>query len=97
MDDDLHRKPRCFSDEDWAAWNVARTAQHGRPNTIDWACIDCTPLFKRQMMSARRCDWPCVEFFKMEDGTIEGRRTSIEGHRGYTEGRKVITLKVQST
>lgn len=52
------------------------------------------------MMAVGKCDWPCVEFFLMpiiDNGrvignSIEGRRTSIDVHRGYAEGRKIIRI-----
>lgn len=47
------------------------------------------------MMAKGLCDWTCVEFFMMDDGTMEGRRTSVPGSRGYPEGRRIITLFAQ--
>jgi hypothetical protein len=86
----LQAKPRCFTDEQWADWLSG--FRGFRPNLIDFACQDCSPEFKIKAMAAGKCDWPCVEFFMMDDGTMEGRRTSVPGSRGYPEGRRIITL-----
>lgn len=86
----LQAKPRCFTSEEWDEW---LTSFKGfRPNLLDFACVDCSPEYKIRMMAKGLCDWPCVEFFMMNDGTMEGRRTSVSGSRGYPEGTHVITL-----
>jgi len=73
-------RPACFTAAQWQEWyeHCAHLV-----NPIDFACVDCTPQFKERMMRAGKCDWPCVEFFKVgEDENIEGRRMSIEEGRG---------------
>lgn len=86
-------KPECFTDAQWAKWKANLPSINYQPNRIDWACQDCYPAFKDEMVQAGRCSWPCVEFMMMPDGTMEGRRTSISEYRGYNEGRKIIRLQ----
>lgn len=83
-EEQLKGKPSCFNPDQWARWSEKPRLD---PNVIDWACQDCKPDFKQEMMAQGRCDWPCVKFVLMDDGTMEGRRTSITDYRGYPEGR----------
>lgn len=68
---------RCFTITQWVQWHAAKI----RPNAIDYACVDCSPEFKARMEAKGKCDYPCVKFFMMTDGTMEGRRMSIPGPR----------------
>lgn len=91
MSDDprTQAKLRCFTEAQWEEWSSKQVI---RPNTTDWACLDCDPAFKERMMACGRCDWPCVEFFLMPDGTMEGRRMSLV--QGTQLGTKIILLAV---
>ena len=91
----LRAKPKCFTDKEWAAWLAATTM---KPGDLDYACTDCTPKFKRQMMSARRCSWTCVEFFQYGEEGIEGRRMSVAGGLRpprVVDGVTIIPIKVK--
>jgi hypothetical protein len=82
----LQAKPDCFTDEQWATWSQAADAAH--PHLHDWACTDCTVEFKAEMELQDRCAWPCVQFFRLPDGSLEGRRMSVK--------RRTITLKQEN-
>jgi hypothetical protein len=71
---DTRAQPDCFTDEEWAAWCVAARSWFAKPPADHFACIDCTPEFKQQMLEEGRCSWPDVEFVVGEDGGIEGHR-----------------------
>lgn len=87
----LYDRPLCFTPAQWVSWRNGP----GVPNPIDYACQDCSPDYKARMMRVHRCSWPCVEFFIMPDGTMEGRRMSIPLSRGYAEGRRIIEIRVE--
>lgn len=96
----LGARPRCCSESDWADWTKSNASNYA-PTVADSICADCSPDYKAKMVAARRCDWPCVEFFLIpiteKDGrvtahSIEGRRTSVKIYRGTPEGRKIIRI-----
>lgn len=76
----LKAKPDCYSPIEWKKWSAS--AYFLKPTVDNWGCTDCTPEFKERAMAAGKCNWPCVQFVRTADGSIEGRRMSVKRING---------------
>lgn len=86
-------KPACFNDAQWREWS--KCASWCKPQSIDWACTDCTPEFQTEMKLQERCSWPCVQFVKFPDGGIEGKRISIMSFEERCKRAEAVLVKAK--
>lgn len=73
-------KPKCFtSHEQYKDWR--KLARGTVKNKVYGPCIDCTPEFQQDMIRAKKCENPFVEFRMVEVMLRKGETT--EELQGY--------------